>query len=128
MKTADWRLMPVSSARKLLGRAHAELVNRISEEGCISEVTSFDDGTGGPLTVSINIVFPELVFQRVYSLLSSAFLSARRTTYHLSIGFLTFRVLNAPVDLPTLAEFLGGRPYFSDEISFFIDGSEGNDA
>ena len=128
MKTADWSLLPVSSARKMLGHAHAELVNRVSEEGCIAEVSSFDDGAGGPLPVSINIVFLELVFQRAYSLLSKAFLSSRRSTYHLSIGFLTFRVPTAAVDLPTLSEFLGGRPYFSDEVSVFIDGADGNDA
>jgi hypothetical protein len=123
MKTVDWRLLPVSSAKNALGRAHAELVNRVSQEGCIAEVSSYDDGAGGPLPVSIIIIFPELVFERTYLLLSKALLSSRSTTYHLSIGFLTFRVPNADVDLPTLSEFLGGRPYFSDEVSVFIDGA-----
>lgn len=128
MKTADWSLLPESSARKMFGHFHAELVSRVSEESCIAEVSSFDDGAGGPLPVTVNIVFPELVFQRAYSLLSKAFLSSRRSTYHLSISFLTFRDPNATVDVPTLSEFLGGRPYFSDEVSVFIEGAEGNDA
>lgn len=128
MKTADWRLLPASSIQKILDQPHAELVGRVSEEACVAEISSFDDGTSGPLPVSVDIVLPEIVFQRAYSLLARAFFSSRRSTYHLSIGFLTFRNPTAAADLPTLSEFLGGRPYFSDEISVFVQGAKGNDA
>ena len=124
MKAADWAMLPASSARKLLGRPHAELVSRVSEEGCIAEISSFDDSAARPLLVSVNIVLPEIVFQRTYSLLYEAFLSSRRSTYYMSIGFLTFREPTAAVDIPTLSEFLGGRPYFSDEVSVFVEAAK----
>ena len=126
--TAEWRLLPASSVSNVLGQPHAELNKRASAGGCVAEVCCFDEGANHPLSVSFNIVLPEVTFQRAYSLLSGAFFSARRSSYQLSIGFLTFRRPTATVDLPTLTEFLAGRPYFSEEVSVSVNNPERDDA
>ena len=125
---AEWRLLPAPSGQKVLGHPHTELSKRASAGGCIAEVSWFDEEATSPMCSSFDIVLPEVTFQRAYSLLSEAFFGSRRCTYQLSIGFLTFRRPTAIVDLPTLTEFLSGRPYFSDDVSIAIQSAESDDA
>ena len=131
----------------LSGNIDLVLLGRIKQSKCLwSVVTSDDDDVGvdaggegllervrkspealhgmikfyeNPDSVAFSIVLPGARYSRVQQLLEHVLKSS--TIEHLfSIHFLGFRVLHARTATPTWQEFVGGTPYFFDELSFVV--------
>ncbi len=110
------------AAENELGLAHADLHKRIESHPTASvvEISCLDhEGKREPV-LSFDIALEPSAFHQVHELFCKLIFGPDECEYTISVGFSTFRFPGANADMPTLDEFLSGRPYFSDEVSVSI--------
>ena len=101
---------------------NAALLNSIKTRSgkSIAEISCIDRMGDSDPALSFNIALQPEVFHQVHELFSKLILSPNEIEYTISVGFSTFRFPGAKADMPTLDEFLSGRPYFSRDVSVSI--------
>lgn len=126
----DWRIISTPTAENELGLAHADLLKKIESKPGVSivEISCLDRESEKDPALSFNIALQPTAFHQVHELFYKLILSPNEIEYTISVGFSTFRFPGANADMPTLDEFLSGRPYFSDEVSVSIGRTRDNDA
>lgn len=127
---ADWRIMSSDVVKHEIGDTHANLLRRIETrpKASIADISCTDRKSKNEPALSFNIALQPQAFQQVRELFSQLVVGPSGIRYTISVGFSTFRFPGANEDMPTLDEFLSGRPYFSDEVSVSIGRAHDNDA
>ncbi len=126
----DWRIISTPTAKNELHLAHDDLIKRTESHPAASivEISCLDHESGREPALSFDIALQPSAFHQVHELFSKLIFGPSECEYTISVGFSTFRFPGANADMPTLDEFLSGRPYFSDEVSVFIRRERDNDA
>jgi len=125
----DWRILSTDAVRNEIINNAALLKSIEARSGkSIAEISCIDRMGDSEPALSFNVALQPKAFHQVYELFSKLILSPNEIEYTISVGFSTFRVPGANADMPTLDEFLSGRPYFSDEVSVSIRRTRDDDA
>jgi len=125
----DWRILSTDAVQNEIIDNAALLKSIKARSGkSIAEISCIDRMGDSEPALSFNIALQPEAFHQVHELFSKLILSPNEIEYTISVGFSTFRFPGANADMPTLDEFLSGRPYFSDEVSVSIRRTRDNDA
>lgn len=126
---ADWRIMSSDVVKHEIGETHANLLRRIETrpKASIAEISCVERDSNNEPVLSFNIALQPQAFEQLRELFSQLVVGPSGIRYTISVGFSTFRVPGTKAEMPTLDEFLTGRPYFSDEIAVSIGRARDND-
>jgi hypothetical protein len=126
---ADWRIMSSDVVKHEIGDVHTNLLRRIERrpKASFAEISCVNRKSNNEPALSFNMALQPQAFQQVRELFFQLVMAPSGIRYSISVGFSTFRVPGANADMPTLDEFLSGRPYFSDDVSVSIGRTRDND-
>lgn len=111
----------------ILSSAHTDIDIDGALEGLLSRVRASPNTRNGmvkyfgekPLMLGVWIVLPVPAFTQVQRL-AEILITSELVSYTIVVDMTGFRVPEAQVDVPTPQEFMSGRPYFFDDVSFTL--------